>query len=218
MTLRATPGRPAPLRPGRRGLLQLAVIEQPVISEVLGGMHRSRHSNRTLSATTELCRAPPARFVRAQGRSAKVNVHKSVHNRRENGPRGRTSGAISASSGDRIRTCDLWVMSRPVAVSRIPRRLIRAGKRTALVSVVASDATASRRFRGVLFPNLFPSQTSRSSHWCIHHGIGAELCVAARGHQGCVIGSAGRPEITIPHGPLAIRRWPPPTMSVTEGT
>ena len=39
------------------------------------------------------------------------NVSKCVSDGHENGPRGRTSGAISAGSGDRIRTCDLWVMS-----------------------------------------------------------------------------------------------------------
>ena len=30
---------------------------------------------------------------------------------------GESPGAIFAGSGDRIRTCDLWVMSQPVAVS-----------------------------------------------------------------------------------------------------
>jgi transposase-like protein len=36
-------------------------------------------------------------------------------------------GAVLPGSGYRIRACDLWVMSRPVAVSRIPQRLIGAG-------------------------------------------------------------------------------------------
>ena len=40
-----------------------------------------------------------------------LGVPKYVPIGHENGPRGRTSGAISAGSGDRIRTCDLWVMS-----------------------------------------------------------------------------------------------------------
>src|SRR6185312_1676286 len=61
--------------------------------------------------TTQPCWALPGRFESAQGGSAKTDVHKSVHKRHENDPRGRTSGVISASSGDRIRTCDLWVMS-----------------------------------------------------------------------------------------------------------
>ena len=41
----------------------------------------------------------------------KHSAKEKVHKRHENDPRGRTSGVISASSGDRIRTCDLWVMS-----------------------------------------------------------------------------------------------------------
>jgi hypothetical protein len=28
------------------------------------------------------------------------------------------SGAVPTGSGDRIRTCDLWVMSQPVSLSR----------------------------------------------------------------------------------------------------
>src|SRR5690349_11813931 len=109
-------------------------------------------------------------------------------------------------------------MSRPVAVSRIPRRLIRGGKRTALVSGVASEPTASHRFRGVLFPNLFQVRR-RDPHLAAFTVGSAPGCASpARGHQGCVICSAGRPEITILHGPLAISRCPPLTMSVTEGT
>ena len=45
------------------------------------------------------------------GRSAKTDVPKHVPIRHENDPRGHASGVISAGSGDRIRTCDLWVMS-----------------------------------------------------------------------------------------------------------
>ena len=36
----------------------------------------------------------------------------------ENGPRSNLRGPFPFSSGDRIRTCDLWVMSRSVAESR----------------------------------------------------------------------------------------------------
>jgi len=36
-----TPGRPAASRLGRRGLLQVAVVEHAVLGEVLGGTHRS---------------------------------------------------------------------------------------------------------------------------------------------------------------------------------
>ena len=39
------------------------------------------------------------------------NVHKSVHKWQRNGPRRYLRGPFCTSSGDRIRTCDLWVMS-----------------------------------------------------------------------------------------------------------
>ena len=68
-------------------------------------------SNLDSLTATRFCRALPGRFKSAQGGSAKAYVHKPVHKRHENDPRGRTSGVISAGSGDRIRTCDLWVMS-----------------------------------------------------------------------------------------------------------
>ena len=52
-------------------------------------------------------------------------------------------GAISAGSGDRIRTCDLWVMSQPAAVSPTAISLIRP--RQPLFGRPASSA-ASRLF------------------------------------------------------------------------
>jgi hypothetical protein len=59
---------------------------------------------------------------------SKTNVPKRVPTGDENDPRGRTSGVISAGSGDKIRTCDLWVMSEPVAVSLDTLGLIPTGQ------------------------------------------------------------------------------------------
>src|SRR6476619_1160468 len=49
-------------------------------------------------------------------------MSKYVSNGHENDPRGHTSGVISAGSGDRIRTCDLWVMS-PASYRAAPPRV-----------------------------------------------------------------------------------------------
>jgi hypothetical protein len=59
---------------------------------------------------------------------SKANVTKHVTIGHENGPRRSLRGPFPlvagtlvagtvSGSGDRIRTCDLWVMSQPVAVS-----------------------------------------------------------------------------------------------------
>jgi hypothetical protein len=88
-----------------------------------------------------------------------------VSDRHENGPRGRTSGGISAVSGDRIRTCDLWVMSQPVAVSRGRPRLKPAGHDELRVQAVTPHSTPSPQLRHVSFPNPFPSgDHSRRRH------------------------------------------------------
>jgi len=53
--------------------------------------------------------------VRRNGMISVTNVPKSVPKRHENDPRGLTLGSFllvaGTGSGDRIRTCDLWVMS-----------------------------------------------------------------------------------------------------------
>ena len=59
----------------------------------------SRCSNLDTLTTTRLCRALPGRFESAQGGSAKANVHKSVHKRHENGPRGHTLGPFPLVAG-----------------------------------------------------------------------------------------------------------------------
>ena len=61
------------------------------------------------------------------------------------------------SSGDRIRTCDLWVMSYAPAVFRCSHGLKGAGQSRLGVPSLPPCRTHSRRFRGVLFPNLFPN-------------------------------------------------------------
>ena len=75
----------------------------------------------------------------------------------------------SHGSGDRIRTCDLWVMSQPVAVaSRLSglRPAVHDGSR---VHVIASRSTPSRQWRRVSFPNSFPNPAGI--------GLGSELAV-----------------------------------------
>ena len=49
----------------------------------------------------------------------------------------KSPGAVSTGSGDRIRTCDLWVMSQPVAVSSRAVRLICAGHEESPVPTIA---------------------------------------------------------------------------------
>jgi hypothetical protein len=55
------------------------------------------------------------------------NVSKHASIRHGNDPWEKSPGAVSAASGDRIRTCDLWVMSPPFAVSPGAPRLIVPG-------------------------------------------------------------------------------------------
>ncbi len=71
-------------------------------------------------------------------------------------PPERTPRAISAGSGDRIRTCDLGVMSYALAVFGCSRDLKSAVQRGSGVQPVAPCRIDLRRFRSVLFPNLFP--------------------------------------------------------------
>src|SRR5271169_826915 len=59
---------------------------------------------------------------------------------------GESPGAISAGSGDRIRTCDLWVMSQPVAVSPGAVGLIAARQRRRAVQLVACVAVVLMDF------------------------------------------------------------------------
>src|SRR5258705_12429118 len=57
-------------------------------------------------------------------------VHKRSQNQRRPAVAGGRSGLVRRtllSSGDRIRTCDLWVMSQPVPVSRLSAGLKSAG-------------------------------------------------------------------------------------------
>jgi hypothetical protein len=56
-------------------------------------------SNLDPLTTTQLCRALPVRFARAQGISAKEDVHKSVHKRHENGPRRHLRGPFYLVAG-----------------------------------------------------------------------------------------------------------------------
>jgi hypothetical protein len=66
------------------------------------------------------------------------------------------SGPPSFSSGDRIRTCDLWVMSYAPGIFGCSCGLKFVGHRVSGVRLVASCRTDLERFRGVWFPNLFP--------------------------------------------------------------
>ena len=62
------------------------------------------------------------------------------------------------SSGDRIRTCDLWVMSEPVAVSLSTFGLIAPCQRRSAIQPVSRRRACSHRFYRVLFPNPFPTR------------------------------------------------------------
>jgi hypothetical protein len=71
----------------------------------------SRSSNPCPSTNYSAKSGTSSEIVIDQKRAAKADVAKHVSTGYENDPRGHTSGVISAGSGDRIRTCDLWVMS-----------------------------------------------------------------------------------------------------------
>ena len=72
-------------------------------------------------------------------------------------------GAISAGSGDRIRTCDLWVMSQPVAVSRRRPRLKPAGHDGLCVQALTSRCTRSRQLRRRFVPKSVPKRRCLSA-------------------------------------------------------
>src|ERR1700694_809860 len=59
------------------------------------------------------------------------------------------------SSGDRIRTCDLWVMSEPVPVPHHHAGLKRAGHDQSPVQAITPRSTSSRQVRRVSFTNPF---------------------------------------------------------------
>ena len=69
-----------------------------------------------------------------------------------------TASVISAGSGDRIRTCDLWVMSQPVAGSHRLARLKPAGYDSSTVQAITPHSTPPRQLRRVSFPNPFPTR------------------------------------------------------------
>jgi hypothetical protein len=59
-------------------------------------------------------------------------------------------GAICPSSGGRILTCDLWVMSRPIAVSTVPPQLESSISSGIRLRRVTSRLTRTTRFHPVL--------------------------------------------------------------------
>jgi hypothetical protein len=65
--------------------------------------------------------------------------------------------AIFSSSGDRIRTCDLWVMSYLPGVSSRSHCRKSAGQTGSGIRLIARGRTDLGQFHGVLFPNLIPS-------------------------------------------------------------
>ena len=85
---------------------------------------------------------------------SKANVHKSVHKRHENGPRRQSPGAVSAGSGDRIRTCDLWVMS-PASYRAAPPRV---GKRKVTEGPVLLPNHVSKQRTMLVVPRRFERQ------------------------------------------------------------
>lgn len=68
--------------------------------------------------------------------------------------------AILAGSGDRIRTCDLWVMSCRLNSLLGPLSLIYAGKWLLTFRAVSERLIHFELFPRVLFPNLFPNRKS----------------------------------------------------------
>ena len=74
------------------------------------------------------------------------------------------------SSGDRIRTCDLWVMSQPVAVSNRPSGLKGAGHAESPVAAITPRITESQQLRRVSFPNPFPTLHIASAAASASHG------------------------------------------------
>jgi hypothetical protein len=60
-----------------------------------------------------VCLSSRTFLIRSYETVTVANVPKRVPKRHGNGPRRSLRGPLSFSSGDRIRTCDLWVMSPP---------------------------------------------------------------------------------------------------------
>ena len=73
------------------------------------------------------------------------------------GPRLFRCLATSPSSGDRIRTCDLWVMRQKSGVSGYPPFPICGAQSGCAVRAAPSDCICFGLFRTVLFPNVFPN-------------------------------------------------------------
>jgi hypothetical protein len=63
---------------------------------------------------------------------------------------------LSLVAGDRIRTCDLWVVSQVMGHLRRPVRCISPAQLISRVRRVLSCCTAMGQFRRVLFPKAFP--------------------------------------------------------------
>jgi hypothetical protein len=112
-------------------------------------------SNLDPLTTTQFCRAVPGRFESAQDYQQRLMFPNTSTSGMKMAPEVRTSGAISAGSGDRIRTCDLWVMSQPVPVSHGLPGLKRAGHDQPPVPAITVRLTSSRQLRPVSFTNPF---------------------------------------------------------------
>ncbi|MDT5307498.1 MAG: hypothetical protein QOE48_3176 [Mycobacterium sp.] len=70
--------------------------------------------------------------------------------------------ATSCSSGDRIRTCDLWVMSQWTGVALGPARLKCAGQVWSAISAITQHSARTQWFRRVSFINPFTNRRRRS--------------------------------------------------------
>jgi hypothetical protein len=77
---------------------------------------------------------------------------------------------LSLGSGDRIRTCDLWVMSRRVTVSPDPRRLVCPGQESLQCCERSIRCAQFRWSRRVWFPILFPMHRARRTTEPSWHG------------------------------------------------
>ena len=91
---------------GRPVKKSLDIERRQNLSDLLGCRQRAQ-----IFTVATVCLSSRTFLIRSYETVTVANVPKRVPKRHGNGPRRSLRGPLSFSSGDRIRTCDLWVMS-----------------------------------------------------------------------------------------------------------
>jgi hypothetical protein len=124
-------------------------------------LQRNRLAVSSIRARAELRLGRPGIGPESLGRSLALRMFPRVFSSgTKTGPREGSPGAVlrgsgDSGSGDRLRTCDLWVMSQPVPVSHGLLGLKCAGHDQPPLPAVTVRLTSSRQSRLVSFTNPF---------------------------------------------------------------